>query len=70
MDSPIIPVTLIEAKTRAAYKRGAGRDDRGFNWHSVDAIATYHAEWDRCAAAEAAVLKVRPMLVQAEVSPP
>jgi hypothetical protein len=70
MDGPIIPVDLIQAKTRAAYKRGAGRDEHGFNWHSVDAIATYQAEWDRCAAAEAAVLKVKPMLAQAGANPP
>lgn len=70
MDSPIIPVDMLQAKTRAAFNRGAGRDDHGFNWHCVDAIATYHAEWDRCAAAEAAVLLVKPMLAQAEACPP
>jgi hypothetical protein len=70
MDSPIIPVELIQAKTRAAYRRGDGRDGHGFNWHCVDAIATYQAEWDRCAAAEAAVLKVKPMLERAGVNPP
>jgi hypothetical protein len=70
MDSPIIPVELLQAKARAAYARRDGRDDHGFNWHSVDAIATYQAEWDRCAAAEAAVLKVKPMLAQAGSNPP
>lgn len=70
MDSPIIPVHMLQAKAQAAYARGAGRDDHGFNWHSVDAIATYQAEWDRCAAAEAAKLTVKPMLAKAGVTPP
>ncbi|WP_440966123.1 hypothetical protein ACL58G_07795 [Massilia sp. GER05] len=70
MDSPIIPIDMLQAEARAAYARRAGRDDHGFNWHAVDAIAAYQAEWDRCAAAEAAVLKVKPMLAQAGVTPP
>lgn len=70
MDAPIIPVAMIEEKARAAYARGAGRDDHGFNWHSTTAIDVWQAEWDRCAAAEAAKLTVKPMLAQVEVSPP
>lgn len=70
MDSPIIPIHMLQAKARAAYARRAGRDEHGFNWHSVDAIAAYQAEWDRCAAAEAAVLKIKPMLAQVGVTPP
>lgn len=70
MDSPIIPVEMLNEKTRAAYQRRAGRDDHGFNWHSVDAIAAYQAEWDRCAAAEAAKLTVKPLLAQTAGSPP
>jgi hypothetical protein len=75
MDQSITSRAAIEAhlllnKARAAYKRGTGRDDHGFNWHSHHAITVWQAEWDRCAAAEAAVLKVKPMLAQAEASPP
>jgi hypothetical protein len=49
MTDTIIPIAMIQAKARAAFDRGAGREDHGFNWHSVDAIATWQAEFDRCA---------------------
>jgi hypothetical protein len=49
MTDTIITIAMIQAKARAAFDRGAGRDDHGFNWHSVDAIATWQAEFDRCA---------------------
>jgi hypothetical protein len=45
----IIPIALIEAKAEAAFARGDGRDDHGFNWHAP-AIEHYQAAWDRCAA--------------------
>lgn len=47
---PIISRDMIRQKARAAFQRGAGRDDHGFNWHCVAAIATWQDEWDRCAA--------------------
>jgi len=50
MDTPIISLDMIRAKARAAFARGVGRDGYNFNWHSTDAIATWQAEWDRCAA--------------------
>jgi len=45
----IISRDMIQAKARAAFARGAGRDDHGFNWHSIDAIATWQEAWDACA---------------------
>ncbi len=50
MDSPIIPIDMIQKKARAQFARGAGRDDHGFNWHCVAAIDTWQDEWDRCEA--------------------
>jgi len=50
MDTPIISLDMIRAKARAAFARGVGRDGHNFNWHSTDAIATWQAEWDKCAA--------------------
>lgn len=70
MDGPIISHDTIRAKARSAYKRGVPRDGHNFNWHCTDAIDVWQAEWDRCAAAEAAVLMVKPMLAQAGVTPP
>jgi len=70
MDDPIISHDAIRAKARGAYSRGVLRDGHNFNWHRTDAIATWQDEWDRCAAAEAAVLKVKPMLAQAGANPP
>lgn len=46
----IISRAMIVDKARAAFARGAGRDDHGFNWHSIDAIATWQDAWDVCAA--------------------
>jgi hypothetical protein len=57
----IIGAHLIANKPRAAFARGAGRDDHGFNWQSPHAIAVWQAAWDHCAA-----LKQR----ADEVSPP
>jgi hypothetical protein len=70
MDGPIISVDAIRTKARNAYKRRVPRDGHNFNWHRIEVIAVWQDEWDRCAAAEAAVLKVKPMLAQAEASPP
>jgi hypothetical protein len=50
MTEPIISRAMIVDKACAAFDRGAGRDDHGFNWHSVDAIATWQDAWDACAA--------------------
>jgi hypothetical protein len=50
MDHSIIPRSAICAKAQAAFARGAGRDEHGFNWHAA-AVPTWQAEWDRCAAA-------------------
>jgi len=50
MTEPIIYRAMIQSKAREAFVRGAGRDDHGFNWHSVDAIATWQDAWDACAA--------------------
>lgn len=50
MDTSIISRDMIKAKARDAFKRGAGRDDHGFNWHSTAVIATWQHEWDLCAA--------------------
>ena len=66
----IVSRDTIRSMARSAFKRRVPRDGHNFNWHSTDAIETWQAEWDLCAAAEAAVLKVKPMLTQAEVSPP
>jgi hypothetical protein len=66
----VVSRDTIRQKARSAYKRRVPRDGHEFNWHCHDAIATWQAEWDRCAAAESAVLRVKPMLAQAEVSPP
>ena len=52
MDEPVISLGMIRAKARAAFNRGAGRDDHNFNWHSTAAIAAYQAEWDACSAAQ------------------
>jgi hypothetical protein len=46
--TPIVSKDMIRAKARAAFHRGAHRDDHGFNWHSTAAIETWQAEWDRC----------------------
>lgn len=70
MDDPIISLDAIRTKARNAYKRGVPRDGHNFNWHRTDAIATWQAEWDLCAAVEAAVLKVKPMLAKVGVTPP
>lgn len=61
MDGSIIavPRTSIEAKARAAFPRGVGRDGHNFNWHSTAAIDVWQTEWDRCAA-EAEQLEVSP----------
>ena len=66
----VVSRETIRQKARSAYKRRVPRDGHNFNWHSVDAISTWQDEWDRGAAAEAAVLKVKPMLARAEASPP
>ena len=66
----IVSRDTIRRKARSAYKRGVLRDGHNFNWHSTDAIETWQAEWDLCAAAEAAMLKVKPMLERAGVTPP
>lgn len=47
--TPIIPRELIRDKERAAFNRGVGREDHGFNWHSTSAIEVWQAEWDFCA---------------------
>lgn len=70
MDGPIISHDMIREKARAAFSRGDRRDSHGFNWHSTYAIDVWQAEWDRCAAAEAAKLKVKPMLAEAAGCPP
>ena len=62
MSDPIISIAMLEAKARAAFDRGASRDDHGFNWHSDRAIEAWQAEWDRCMLAWHAE--------QLEVSPP
>lgn len=69
MDDAIISLDAIRTKARNAYKRGVLRDGHNFNWHSP-AVSVWQAEWDLCAAAEAAVLKVKPMLAQAGSTPP
>lgn len=69
MDGAIIPIDTIRQKARSEYKRGVPRDGHNMNWHSP-ALPVWQDEWDRCKAAEAAVLKVKPMLGLAEVSPP
>jgi hypothetical protein len=66
----IVSRDVIRRKARSAYKRRVPRDGHNFNWHSVDAISTWQAEWDLCAAAESAVLKIKPMLARAAGSPP
>ena len=50
MDTSIISLDMIRAKARAAFDRGAGRDEHHFNWHSTETIAIWQAEWDKCAA--------------------
>jgi hypothetical protein len=65
----IVSRETIRERARAAFARGAGRDDHGMNWFAP-AVVDWQAEWDRCAAAEAAVLKVKPMLAQAGSTPP
>lgn len=62
MTDQVISIAMIEAKAEAAFARGAGRDDHGFNWHAP-AIAHYQAAWDRCAAAKYSI-------ELAETSPP
>lgn len=59
MSDPIISIDMIQRKARAAFARGAGRDDHGFNWHSDRAIEAWQEEWDRCAV-EAEQLEVSP----------
>lgn len=66
----IVTRETIRRKARSAYKRRVPRDGHNFNWHSTDAIETWQDEWDRCAAAELAVLKVKPMLALAGATPP
>lgn len=48
MDESIISLDMIRAEARAAFNRGAGRDDHNFNWHATAAIAAWQAEWDTC----------------------
>ena len=48
MDDPVISRDMIQAKARDAFARGVERDGHGFNWHSVEAIATWQAAWDEC----------------------
>lgn len=58
MDDQIISRDMIVAKARGAHARGIGREDHGFNWHCIEAIATWQAAWDECDA------KLRHMLVE------
>jgi hypothetical protein len=67
MDQSIISRDMIEAKARAAFRRGVGREEHNFNWHSTEAIAVWQAEWDRCAAEAWGFSLEEPV---AEVSPP
>jgi hypothetical protein len=60
MTEPIISRAMIVDKAREAFARGTGRDDHGFNWHSVDAIATWQDAWDACAAAAGQLVEVSP----------
>ncbi len=55
MDQSIISRDMIRQKARAAFNRGAGRDDHGFNWFCTAVIATWQHEWDLCAAARSRV---------------
>jgi hypothetical protein len=59
----------IRRRARDAFARGAGREDHNMNWFAP-AVVDWQAEWDRCAAAETAVLLVKPMLAQAGANPP
>jgi hypothetical protein len=47
MTHQIISKEMIRAKARAAYMRGAERDDHGMNFGSP-AIEDWQNEWDRC----------------------
>jgi len=58
MDTSIVSRDMIATKARAAFERGAGRNDHNFNWHCTAAIEVWQAEWDLCQAE------------QVEVSPP
>lgn len=69
MDDPIISRSLIRDKARSAFGRGVLRHQHGMK-PDASALADWLDEWDRCAAAEAAKLTVKPMLELAEVSPP
>lgn len=69
MDDAIVSREEIRQRARDAFSRGAGRDDHCMNWFAP-AVVDWQDEWDRCAAAEAAVLKVKSMLAQAGVTPP
>jgi hypothetical protein len=50
MDSSIVSRDMIRDKARAAFARGASRDDHGFNWFCTAVISTWQHEWDLCAA--------------------
>lgn len=47
----IISKEVIKRRARDAFKRGAGRNDHGFNWHA-EAVGTWQEEFDRLAAAK------------------
>ena len=46
MTYEIISREMIRSKARAAYRRGAGRDDHGMN-PCAPAVVDWQAEWDR-----------------------
>jgi hypothetical protein len=64
----IISRETIRERARAAFNRGAGRDDHGMNWFAP-AVVDWQAEWDRCAQAAQHVHTLVKFCL-GEVSPP
>lgn len=60
-DAPFITPTMIRTKAAAAFARGVKRHEHGMNWNAP-ALATWLAEWDRCAefAESVADSRIRP----------
>jgi len=71
MTESIISRETIRARARAAFQRGAGRNDHKMNPDAA-AVADWQTEWDCCAAEQVQDQRRKSgtVLQQLEVSPP
>ena len=49
VDESIVSRQAIRDRARAAFLRGAGREDHNMNWHAP-AVKEWQAQWDDCQA--------------------